>query len=1085
MNYSRKICSINVSGLECAVKKSLLKEFLINKDCDIVFLQEVVFTDFNIIFGFEAIINIGTAPRGTAVLMRSGIQYRDLLLSTCGRIISFAVEDTVFINVYPISGSQHKKERRDFFLNDIVPHLSKPNTNKYIIGGDFNCILDPADTRGTSKNLCHELKRMVETLSMKDIYTKFSQNYNSRQFTFHRGNSASRLDRFYASNSLFERITDLEVSPVCFSDHHAILIKLRIESGGLAPNFGRGYWKINPMYLNISETNDRFKNAYEVLKTRLSHQNNITKWWSIDLKSKTKHFYKTEAIEFNRDVSRQKDFFYGLLQELTTRQSNGQTIDVDIGFVKRKLFEIEKAKLDALKLKMNSNSLCEEERVNLFHFMKQKQSGKTMNEIKINGVLVRDVNIIKQHVEDSYKTLLSGNVENDQHDASSLDFISTRVDEDFANYLTREITAEEIKKTLHSCSNKKSPGPDGLTYEFYAKHFETVKDDLVLLFNKFMHEPNTIPKNFSMGTIVLIPKKGNANEINEFRPISLLNCDYKLFAKILANRITTNIDQLLESGQTACINNSSCVQNVSKLRNLIAKAANCRRMKFGVFSLDLNKAFDRVRHTYLWRILEKFGFPESFINILKKLYQHATSRVMVNGHMTNEIPIKRSVRQGCPLSMVLFILYIEPLLKMLDSEIVGMQLGRERIKSMAYADDVWFVVQNEQEASGAFRVIQNFCEESGSSLNINKSVFMRLNNCNLGVQHIPEVESLKILGIKFRRNLNDTVKENYDSLIQTVKFIIRNNSIRNLNLIQKVWTINTFILSKLWYVSQVIPPGNQQIAQLKTAVGNFLWAGHLYRVDRRQLYLNRLKGGLSLVSIEHKMKALFLKNLMLKKVDGVNIPQPDALFEMRHQPTGLTRNIKEWSALNETLDTTTLTTTKQLYDEMIRRENFSPRIEGVVNGVAWAKIWRNLSLKHLPTQWTSAVYLYVNDAVPCGTRLNRHQISGDPPICTSCGLSDDANHRVKYCLVSKTVWQFLKTLLIQRLGLQIHDPADLLSNDLSINGKAGLWLTTAAIWYNMTHFRTGHLDNFKQEVREMRWKKKEILARFMNALNLF
>jgi hypothetical protein len=206
---------------------------------------------------------------------------------------------------------------------------------------------------------------------------------------------------------------------------------------------------------------------------------------------------------------------------------------------------------------------------------------------------------------------------------------------------------------------------------------------------------------------------------------------------------------------------------------------------------------------------------------------------------------------------------------------------------------------------------------------------MRFNNCNLGAQQIPEVESLKILGIKFERNLNARVKANFDTLIATVNFMCRNNAIRNLNLIQKVWTVNTFILSKLWYVSQVIPPGNQHMAQLKTAIGNFIWAGHLYRVDRRQLWLARKKGGLSLVSIEHKMKALFLKNLMLKKVDGVITPHPDHLFEMRQQSTGLTRNIKEWAELSESLDTTTLTSTKQLYNEMLQRENLTPRIEGV------------------------------------------------------------------------------------------------------------------------------------------------------------
>jgi hypothetical protein len=109
--------------------------------------------------------------------------------------------------------------------------------------------------------------------------------------------------------------------------------------------------------------------------------------------------------------------------------------------------------------------------------------------------------------------------------------------------------------------------------------------------------------------------------------------------------------------------------------------------------------------------------------------------------------------------------------------------------------------------------------------------YMRFNNCNLGIRLIPEVESLKILGIKFKKPLNETSKVNFDTLAATTNFMCRRNSIRNLNFVQKVWLIKI----KLWYVSQVIPPGNQQIGKIKRAVDDFIWAGHLYRIDRRQL----------------------------------------------------------------------------------------------------------------------------------------------------------------------------------------------------------------------------------------------------------
>jgi hypothetical protein len=83
-----------------------------------------------------------------------------------------------------------------------------------------------------------------------------------------------------------------------------------------------------------------------------------------------------------------------------------------------------------------------------------------------------------------------------------------------------------------------------------------------------------------------------------------------------------------------------------------------------------------------------------------------------------------------------------------------------------------------------------------------------------------EVDSLKILGIRFKKTFNET--SNYDTQVATINFMCRRNLIRNLNLLQKVWVTNTFILSKLWYVAKIISPGNQQIAKIKRIVGNLI-----------------------------------------------------------------------------------------------------------------------------------------------------------------------------------------------------------------------------------------------------------------------
>jgi hypothetical protein len=394
------------------------------------------------------------------------------------------------------------------------------------------------------------------------------------------------------------------------------------------------------------------------------------------------------------------------------------------------------------------------------------------------------------------------------------------------------------------------------------------------------------------------------------------------------------------------------------------------------------------------------------------------------------------------------------------------------------------VAKDDDEADGAYLAIQTFYHEAGALLNLAKSAFLRLNNCTIGPQRITESMELKILGVKFTPNISTMININFERLTANVKFMTQQSSIRNLNLIQKVWFVNTFVLSKLWFVSQVIPPGNKYIAQLRTAVGNFLWAGHLYRIDRRKLWLPKKDGGLALISIEDKVKALFLKNLMLRKSDGLSMYQPDFLYTERHTLT-LPRNFREWAELSTQFNTRLLTTTKLIYTEMQQRKNIVPKIEEKLPAARWTNIWRNLASNILPTDWSSSAYLVIFDVIPSGQKLHRHRIVTDPPQCSTCGMLDSTDHRVKYCNGSSRIWNYLTTILISRLNLRISNPSVLLERTLDAKGKAELWYTIGAIWYNIRKYRTGQLEEFKQEIRSMRWQKRKCLEKLGSAIQIF
>lgn len=148
-------------------------------------------------------------------------------------------------------------------------------------------------------------------------------------------------------------------------------------------------------------------------------------------------------------------------------------------------------------------------------------------------------------------------------------------------------------------------------------------------------------------------------------------------------------------------------------------------------------------------VLERFNFPENFIRSLKNLYSNATSKILFNGFLTDSIKISSSVRQGCPLSMALFVIYIEPLIRLIYNNINECLIDNKFIKVVAYADDISIFVSNDSEFDTVLQLINYFSIYSKVKLNTSKSQFLRFNNCPSGPHWLKEVDELKILGVYF------------------------------------------------------------------------------------------------------------------------------------------------------------------------------------------------------------------------------------------------------------------------------------------------------------------------------------------------
>jgi hypothetical protein len=202
------------------------------------------------------------------------------------------------------------------------------------------------------------------------------------------------------------------------------------------------------------------------------------------------------------------------------------------------------------------------------------------------------------------------------------------------------------------------------------------------------------------GIVVCIPKTDSRNTPADFRPIKLLNTDSKFLARIVATRLRPTLPEVIHLSQHCGLPGNTIFYAVAMVRNALAYAE-LTHTALCILSLDFTAAFDRISHTYLhvFRLLQTYGYSKRFIAIINALYDQSFSSVPINGHLAGPFSVRCSVRQGCPMSMLLFALILNPLLCLLQRYLTGIRIGHiiQKTAVVACADDVMTFVTAPQD----------------------------------------------------------------------------------------------------------------------------------------------------------------------------------------------------------------------------------------------------------------------------------------------------------------------------------------------------------------------------------------------------
>ncbi|WVZ53969.1 hypothetical protein U9M48_004850 [Paspalum notatum var. saurae] len=293
--------------------------------------------------------------------------------------------------------------------------------------------------------------------------------------------------------------------------------------------------------------------------------------------------------------------------------------------------------------------------------------------------------------------------------------------------LVSPFSEEEVKMAVFQMKHNTAPGPNGFQVEFYQTFWINIKEDLMALFTEF--HKGTLPlHSLNFGTIILLPKGNDVKQIQQYRPICLLNVSFKIFTKVITNRITSIAARVIKPTQTAFLPGRNIMEGAVILHETIHEL-HTKKQNGVVFKIDFEKAYDKVRWEFLQQALRMKGFNSTWCTWVQTCVQGGNVGIKVNDQLGSYFQTRKGLRQGDPLSPVLFNIVVDMLAIIVSrAKAIGLFKGvvphlvDDGLSILQYADDtVLFLDHDLDQAKNMKLVLCLFEQLSGLKINFHKS----------------------------------------------------------------------------------------------------------------------------------------------------------------------------------------------------------------------------------------------------------------------------------------------------------------------------------------------------------------------------
>ena len=764
------------------------------------------------------------------------------------------------VNIYCPNNKQERTnfmvETTDFIKNHCI------SIDNLIVGGDFNSIISELDRATSNVKLENTVfTNVLHSNDLTDVWRR--KNPDTREYSFidpsKRGRN-SRIDYVCTAQMLYKSVIKCYITNAPAPDHKAVVCIINL----VECDRGKGYWKLNSSIIKDQEyqqlINGIIENTCDTYQGILSDGH---LWELLKLRIK-EHSIRYCVLKARRKKDEAKEIEYKLNILDKKIAQNAQDINKllqerDVLKQEFDLLLADKAKGAQIRSRAQWIEKGEKSNAYFLNLEKKRQSSNVIRSLKYKRKESSDNQGILDICKEFYSDLYSSKSANDKDvsnfvDNVKLNRILTNEERDLCEGM---ITHEEGDKAVKRMQCNRSPGIDGLNIEFYKHFWPKLKHIVINAFNE-SYDIQSLPESLRIAIMSLIFKKGDDEDLENYRPISLTNTDYKILAFILAARIQKVIHILINPDQVAYIENRYIGTNVRLIMDIFE---NCQE---GIlFNLDFKKAYDSLEWNFIFKCLKRYNFGPSLIQWIKLLYHKPLACVKNNGYISDTFELQRGVRQGCPVSCLIFILCIEFLAQSVrDNEsITGIKLHTSSVKICQYADDATVFLSNIDELKECIVTINHFGKVSGMTLNKSKCEGLWLGNnrhlqvnCTLCDIKWPTAP-IKCLGIYIGFDQHECNRLNWYNKIDKIDLLLQSWKKRDLTLFGKVQVIKSLALGSLIYTASLCPYPNDVISKTEKILYTFIW-GQTEKIKRSTLIADKSNGGIKMIDVKTQFEAL-------------------------------------------------------------------------------------------------------------------------------------------------------------------------------------------------------------------------------------